>query len=151
MFLGSSLLVKYVDKYNFRSSTGGEMAKRKAKGSIIYEILIILLVIILVATLLYPKSVWNKLESESVVCQDQMHRLVEAEALYISFQGDFNYDSSISNVISFLRSSQQSPCLQSHGLTPAPLMRPPTDHESLSPTSVMIFSINSLSLIKKKK
>ena len=79
------------------------MVKRKAKGSIIYEILIILLVIVLVATLLYPKSVWNKIERESILCQDQMHRIIEAEALYISFQGDFKYDSSLVNVIEFVK------------------------------------------------
>ena len=78
------------------------MAKKKAKGSIIYEILIILLVVVLVATLLYPKSVWKKIDNETILCQDQMHRLIEAQALYISFQGDFNYDSSLVNVIEFI-------------------------------------------------
>jgi len=79
------------------------MAKKKAKGSIIYEILIILLVVALIATLLYPKSVWKKIDLESTICHDQMRRIADAEALFISFHGEFNFDTSLVNVIDYLR------------------------------------------------
>ncbi len=75
------------------------MAKKKVKGSLIYEILILILIGVLVATLLYPKSVWKETERETTLCRDQLRRIVDAELLFMSFHDDFEFDSSLVNVI----------------------------------------------------
>ncbi len=75
------------------------MAKQKAKGSLLYEILIVILVVILVATLLYPKSIWKELDNDTTLCHDQLRRIVDAEILFMNFHEEFEYDSSLVNVI----------------------------------------------------
>ncbi len=83
--------------------TGGEMAKKKVKGSLVYEILIVILTVVLVATLLYPKSVWKRVNYEAMLCRDQMERIVDAEGLYISFHESHTFDSSLVNVMNYIR------------------------------------------------
>ena len=77
------------------------MAKTKAGGSIIYEILIVVLVVILVGTILYPKSVWKKSQSDTTICRDRMLRIQDAEVLYM--QGTNNYSDSLEAVINFVK------------------------------------------------
>jgi hypothetical protein len=78
------------------------MAKKRAKGSIIYEILIVILAAVLVATLLYPKSVWKDIDHGSMLCEDRMSRIADAQGLYISFHDTHNFDSSLVNVIEYI-------------------------------------------------
>lgn len=79
------------------------MAKQKAKGSIVYEVLIVILIAILVATILYPRTVWKNIEKETILCRDQMNRIVDAEGLFISFHESYNFDTSLVHVVSFVR------------------------------------------------
>lgn len=79
------------------------MAKKKAKGSIIYELLIVILAAVLVATLLYPKSVWKDIDHDAMLCEDQMSRIIDAEGLYISFHDSHTFDSSLVNVIEYIK------------------------------------------------
>jgi len=78
------------------------MAKKRAKGSIIYEILIVILAAVLVATLLYPKTVWKDIDHAAMLCEDQMSRIADAEVLYINFHDSHNFDSSLVNVIEYI-------------------------------------------------
>jgi len=56
--------------------------KLRPKGSIFYEILIVILTVILILTIWYPKKVWQKLDREEMLCHDRMHRVYDAEVLY---------------------------------------------------------------------
>ncbi len=56
--------------------------KLRPKGSIFYEILIVILTIILILTIWYPKKVWQKLSRDEMLCHDRMHRVYDAEVLY---------------------------------------------------------------------
>ncbi|HDI51098.1 hypothetical protein DRQ11_07420 [candidate division KSB1 bacterium] len=76
----------------------------KRKGElVIYEILIVILVIILIGTILYPKSVWKKLETDTTICRDRMMRISDAEVLYI--QGTNEYSDSLDAVLEFVKNS----------------------------------------------
>ena len=44
---------------------GGKMASKRPKGSIINKIVIVLLAAALIATILYPKYIWEKQEEET--------------------------------------------------------------------------------------
>lgn len=79
------------------------MLKKKAKGSIIYEMLILILAVVLVATLLYPKSVWKDIDYNAMLCEDHMSRIVDAGGLYISFHDSHTFDSSLVNMIKYIR------------------------------------------------
>ncbi len=79
------------------------MAKQKAKGSLIYEILIVILIIVLVATLLYPKSIWEEIDKEATLCHDQLSRIFDSELLFMNFSENFNFDSSLVNVIEYIK------------------------------------------------
>lgn len=56
--------------------------KPKPKGNIFYEILIVILTVILVLSIWYPKKVWEKLDRNEMLCRDRMHRMYDAEVLY---------------------------------------------------------------------
>lgn len=56
--------------------------KPRPKGSIIFEILIVILTIILILTIWYPKKVWQQLDRDEMLCRDRMHRVYDAEVLY---------------------------------------------------------------------
>ena len=79
------------------------MARQKMKGSLVYEILIVILTILLVGTILYPKSVWQKIDRDTMLCRDQMMRWSDAELLYLQGSEEANYDSSLVKVLNFVR------------------------------------------------
>ena len=79
------------------------MARQKMKGSLVYEILIVILTILLVGSILYPKSVWDRIERDTLLCHDRMMRLADAELLYLQGSEEANYDSSLVKVINFVR------------------------------------------------
>lgn len=58
------------------------MAER-ARGNILYEILIVILVIGLVATILYPSRVWNNEEELQEVCQARMNATHAMQLQYL--------------------------------------------------------------------
>jgi len=79
------------------------MARQKMKGSLVYEILIVILTILLVGSILYPKSVWDKIERDTMLCHDRMMRWADAELLYMQGSDEANYDSSLVKVLNFVR------------------------------------------------
>ena len=79
------------------------MVQREARGSWIYEILILILLILLMGTILYPKSVWEDIDQETDLCRANMKSLVSAEILYLQTSQAQNYDSSLVRVFEFIK------------------------------------------------
>lgn len=79
------------------------MALHKAKGSLIYEILIVILLLLLLGTILYPKSVWEKIDRETMLGRENMKLIVDAEILYLQTNPKQNYDSSLVDVFEYIR------------------------------------------------
>ncbi len=79
------------------------MIHRKVKGSLIYEILIVILLSLLVGTILYPKSVWEVIEQDTDLCRENMKKVQNAEILFLQLHISQKFDSSIVNVIEFLK------------------------------------------------
>lgn len=77
------------------------MAKAKSKGSIILEILIVLLVVALIATIIYPKKVWKETEDQTQVCRTNMDRLLKAELVFQKYNN--TYIDSIQGLVGFFK------------------------------------------------
>ena len=77
------------------------MAKVKPRGSIILEILIVILIVALVATILYPKMVWREAEKNTEICRKNMDRILKAELVYLKYHN--NYEDTLDKVISFIQ------------------------------------------------
>ncbi len=81
------------------------MIQRKSRGSLVYEILIVILLILLMGTILYPKSVWERIDRQTFICRENMRNVVTSEILFIQTAGRQNYDSSLVNVFEFVKNS----------------------------------------------
>lgn len=77
------------------------MAKAKAKGSIILKILIVILAIALIATIMYPKKIWDEEEKNTNNCRTNMDRIFKAEMIFL--QNHNNYTDSLDQLISFIQ------------------------------------------------
>ncbi|MDZ7271185.1 MAG: hypothetical protein ONB17_06185 [candidate division KSB1 bacterium] len=88
------------------------MAEEKARGSILYQLLIVVLIAGLVGTLLYPKKLWKEEEQNTALCRQRMEHLLRAELLYISA---FNtYTDSIPKLIEFVKGDPTGGRLQEY-------------------------------------
>ncbi|MFZ5518119.1 MAG: type II secretion system protein [Candidatus Zhuqueibacterota bacterium] len=58
------------------------MAQRKSNGSLTLEILIVILIVALVATIIYPKKVWKETEEHTLSCQSNMDNIMKAEIVF---------------------------------------------------------------------
>jgi len=76
------------------------MATVKAKGSIILKILIVILVIALVATILYPKKIWDYEQRNTDTCRTNMDRIFKAEMIFLQHHN--NYTNNLDQLISFI-------------------------------------------------
>lgn len=66
------------------------MAKEaRSRGSIIYKLLIVILMVALVATILFPKSLWNKEAQSTKLCRENMEHILYAEYVYLSENNTF--------------------------------------------------------------
>ncbi|MFQ6112647.1 MAG: hypothetical protein ACE5NG_01015 [bacterium] len=81
------------------------MAEEKAKGSIIYELLIVVLAGVLVASIIYPKKLTEREEENTRVCRERMSDILNAELQYQKYNDV--YSDSLPEVIDFLRTSQE--------------------------------------------
>ena len=77
------------------------MAVEKPKGSLIYEILIVLLGVLLVASIMYPKRVSDKEEVRTELCRLRMSEIFNAELQYLKYNRTFN--DTLSLVVNFIR------------------------------------------------
>ena len=76
------------------------MARAKSKGSIILEILVVILIAALVTTILYPKKVWDEEERNTNNCRINMDRILKAELVYQKFHN--TYIDSLDGLVSFI-------------------------------------------------
>ncbi len=58
------------------------MSEKRAKGSIILEVLIALLIVVLVMTVYIPKTIWDTEEEMKVECRARMDNIMNAEIQY---------------------------------------------------------------------
>ena len=72
----------------------------KARGSILLEILAVLLAVGLIFTLTYPKSLWDKEAQNTKVCHENMWHIYFAEITYLDSK--LVYNDTLENVIGFI-------------------------------------------------
>ena len=79
----------------------------KPKGSIILKLLILILAVGLVATILYPKSLWIAEAEKTDECWKNMYHLLHAELVFL---GENNtYSESVDSVIAFILDDTTGP------------------------------------------
>jgi len=73
------------------------MSKPKAKGSIVLKALVVILGIALIATILYPKRIWEEEEENLIKCRANMDRIFKAEMIFLKYHNSYtdNLDSLI--------------------------------------------------------
>ncbi|NIA29286.1 MAG: hypothetical protein GWP06_05135 [Actinobacteria bacterium] len=78
------------------------MAKEaRSRGSIIYKLLIVILAIALVATILFPKSLWNKEARNTQLCRENMEHILYTEYVYLSEKNTFT--DTLSKVVDLIK------------------------------------------------
>lgn len=77
------------------------MAKAKAKGSIINKLIIVVLAVALIATILYPKILWEQQDGQMRKSRDNMMHLYKAQLIYLFEKG--NYTDTLDNVINLIK------------------------------------------------
>jgi hypothetical protein len=77
------------------------MAVKGFKGSIILEILIILMALLLVAVIIVPNQIWETEDRITSECRHNMNSLYEAERFY--YQKNNVYTDSLSKVLNFIQ------------------------------------------------
>ena len=86
------------------------MGKLKGKGSIIFEILIVILVLALVGTIMYPKSVWQKTQKDTNSCRENMDKILKAELIYLKYHN--SYEDTLAKVINFIEQGDSTGALK---------------------------------------
>lgn len=82
------------------------MATPTAKGSIILKLLIVILSAALVATILYPKKIWEEEERNTNTCRANMDRIFKAQMIYLQHHN--NYTNNLDQLISFIKDSSKT-------------------------------------------
>ncbi|MFQ5864696.1 MAG: hypothetical protein ACE5IW_05645 [bacterium] len=81
------------------------MAEEKAKGSIIYELLIVILAAVLVVSIIYPKKLTEREGENAQICRERMSDILNAELQYQKYNDV--YSDSLPEVVDFLRTSPE--------------------------------------------
>lgn len=81
------------------------MALEKAKGSIYFEIVIVILVLVLVGSIVYPKKLAEQESSNIEVSRFRMDQLQKSGLQYQKYHGV--YTDTLSNIIDFIRTSPE--------------------------------------------
>lgn len=78
------------------------MAKAASpKGSIVYEIIIVILSVALIATILFPKALWKQEARNEKLCRERMEHILSAELLYLMEHNDYN--DTLKTVVDFIK------------------------------------------------
>jgi len=101
------------------------MAKVKAKGSIILELLIVVLVIALIATILYPKRIWEEEEKNTENCRSHMDRIFKAEMIFLKYHN--NYTDTLDQLISFFKEDTTKKVIRDYYMADTALAETMTD------------------------
>ncbi len=78
------------------------MAKKVSKGSIILEVLIVLVALLLVAVILVPNKIWKEENQVTTQCRANINSLYEAERFY--YRATESYTDSLSKLLAFVQS-----------------------------------------------
>jgi len=81
------------------------MAEQKAKGSIIYELLIVILGVLLVGSILYPKRVTDREQTNTERCRYRMGELQKAGLQFQKYHG--GYTDTLSQIFEFVRTHEE--------------------------------------------
>lgn len=101
------------------------MAKAKSRGSVILEIIIVVLVAALLATILYPKKVWDTEDKNTAACRDNMDRIFKAELIYQKYHT--NYTDTLDNLISFIKNDTTKQVVREYFMADTALAEKMTD------------------------
>ncbi len=71
------------------------------KGSIVYKFLIVVLSAALVATILYPKKLWQEEEERTKQCRNNMEHILYSELVYIG--DNQTYSDTLEKVVQFIK------------------------------------------------
>jgi len=97
----------------------------KAKGSIILEFLIVILVIALLFTILYPKKIWEQEENNTQSCRGNMDRIFKIELIFQKHHN--NYTDSFDQLISFIKDDTTKEHIREYFLADTALAETLTD------------------------
>jgi competence protein ComGC len=78
------------------------MAAKGFRGSIILEILIVLMALLLIAVILIPNKIWKEEEKVTTTCQNNLNALYEAERFY--YRSNEVYTDSLGKLLTFVQS-----------------------------------------------
>ena len=77
------------------------MAAKGSKGSILLEILIVLMALLLIAVIIIPNKIWEEEKIITSSCQQNMNALYEAERFY--YQRNSTYTDSLGKLLTFIQ------------------------------------------------
>ena len=78
------------------------MAAKGFRGSIILELLIVLMALLLIAVILIPNKIWKEEEKVTITCQNNLNALYEAERFY--YRSNEVYTDSLGKLLTFVQS-----------------------------------------------
>ncbi len=82
-----------------------EPRQQKAKGSIIFELLIVILTAMLVASILYPKKITSDEEKNQEICRNRIEQIQKTALQYQKYKGV--YTDTLSQLFDFVRNSEE--------------------------------------------
>jgi competence protein ComGC len=77
------------------------MAAKGSKGSILLEILIVLMALLLISVIIIPNKIWEEEEIVTSNCRQNLNSLYEAERFY--FQRNSTYTDSLGKLLTFMQ------------------------------------------------
>jgi hypothetical protein len=77
------------------------MAAKGFRGSIILEILIVLMALLLIAVIIIPNQIWEEEENVTFTCRNNLNALYEAERFY--YRGNESYTDSLGKLLRFVQ------------------------------------------------
>jgi len=101
------------------------MASAKAKGSIFLEILIVILIVALIATILYPSKIWKEEEQNTINCRKHMDQIFKAEMIFLKYHN--NYTDSLDQLVSFFKEDTTKEVIRDYYLADTSLAVAMTD------------------------
>lgn len=81
------------------------MAEQRAKGNILYELLIVVLAAALIGSIVYPKKLADQEEVNTELCRERMDQVQKAALQYQKYNGV--YTDTLSQIFNFIKTSDE--------------------------------------------
>jgi len=120
----------------------------KAKGSIIYKVLIVLFGATLLFSILYPKHIWEQEEAKTALCKTNMVHILYAELTYLTENNAYN--DTLSLVSDFIKSDTTGARLRSYMTSDSSLVLEIYDYFKSSKDTLASQIIDSLLVFGKQ-